>query len=51
MIGIVTALTEKSITVATTDKKNVEVALTGTTTYEKGTSPQLGKIRRLAIGS
>jgi hypothetical protein len=43
VIGIVTALTNKSVTVETTDKKSIEVALTETTTYEKGTSPATWK--------
>ena len=30
-----TALSDKSVTVETTDKKNVDVALVDTTTYEK----------------
>ena len=38
VIWTVTALTEKSITVTTTDKQNVGVVLTATTTYEKGTA-------------
>jgi hypothetical protein len=35
VIGVITALTDKSVTVETTDKKSVEVALTDTTTYAK----------------
>ena len=35
VIGIVMAVTDKSVTVETTDKKSVEVVLVGTTTYEK----------------
>ena len=38
VIGTVTALTEKSITVTTADKQNVGVVLTANTTYEKGTA-------------
>ena len=48
VIGTVTALTEKSITVTTTDKQNVGVVLTATTTYEKGTS--LAAWKDLKIG-
>ena len=45
VIGTVTALTEKSITVTTTDKQNVAVVLTATTTYEKRVRHwQLGRI-------
>lgn len=39
VMGIVTALTDKSVTVQTADKKTVEVVLTSATTYEKGTQP------------
>jgi hypothetical protein len=35
VIGVVTALTNKSVTVETTDKKSVDVVLAGTTTYAK----------------
>ena len=35
VIGIVTALTDKSVTVETTDKKSVDVVLADTTTYAK----------------
>ena len=35
VIGVVTALTDKSVTVETTDKKSVNVVLDATTTYEK----------------
>lgn len=35
VMGIVTALTDRSVTVQTTDKKNVEVVLSDSTTYEK----------------
>jgi diaminopimelate decarboxylase len=35
VIGVVTALTDKSVTVETTDKKSVDVVLAGTTTYAK----------------
>lgn len=48
VIGTVTALTEKSITVTTTDKQNVGVVLTATTTYEKGTA--LAAWKDLKIG-
>jgi hypothetical protein len=43
VIGTVTAFTEKSITVTTTDKQNVGVVLTAATTYEKGTAPAAWK--------
>ena len=43
VMGTVTALTEKSVTVETTDKKSVEVALTSTTTYEKDSQPAAWK--------
>ena len=43
VMGTVTALTEKSVTVQNTDKKNVEVMLTAATTYEKGTQPAAWK--------
>ena len=43
VMGTVTALTDKSVTVETADKKTVEVALTATTTYEKGTQPAAWK--------
>ena len=48
VIGTVTALTEKSITVTTTDKQNVGVVLTAATTYEKGTA--LAAWKDLKIG-
>ncbi|MBN9615389.1 MAG: hypothetical protein BGO25_03295 [Acidobacteriales bacterium 59-55] len=35
VMGVVTALSHKSVTVETTDKKSVEVVLADTTTYEK----------------
>ena len=35
VVGIVMAVSDKSVTVETTDKKSVEVVLVGTTTYEK----------------
>jgi hypothetical protein len=35
VIGVVTALTDKSVTVETTDKKSVDVVLADTTTYAK----------------
>lgn len=43
VMGTVTALTDKSVTVQTSDKKSVEVALTSTTTYVKGTQPAAWK--------
>lgn len=39
----VTALTDKSVTVQTSDKKTVQVVLTATTTYEEGTQPSSWK--------
>lgn len=39
VMGIVTALTDKSVTVETKDKKAVEVVLSDTTTYEKTGKP------------
>jgi hypothetical protein len=48
VIGTVTALTEKSITVTTADKQSVGVVLTQTTTYEKGTA--LAAWKDLKIG-
>ena len=33
VVGVVTALTDKSVTVETTDKKSVKVVLADTTTY------------------
>ena len=35
VVGVVTALTDKSVTVETTDKKSVKVVLTDATTYAK----------------
>src|SRR6266702_3014250 len=35
VVGTVTALTDKAVTVETTDKKSVEVVLSDSTTYEK----------------
>ncbi len=35
IIGVITSLTDKSVTVETTDKKSVNVVLADTTTYEK----------------
>ena len=43
VMGTVTALTDTSVTVQTTDNKSVEVALTPTTTYVKGTQPAAWK--------
>jgi hypothetical protein len=39
VIGTITALTDKSVTVETTDKRSVEVVLVDTTTYEKASKP------------
>jgi hypothetical protein len=43
VMGTVTALTDSTITVTTTDKRSVEVVLTETTTYENGTKPATRK--------
>ena len=43
VMGTVTALTDKSVTVATTDNKSVEIALTEETTYENGSKPSTRK--------
>lgn len=39
VIGIVTTLTDKSVTVQTTDNQSVAVVLGDTTTYEKSKKP------------
>jgi hypothetical protein len=39
VMGTATALTEKSITVTTTDQKIVQIALTESTTYQTGSQP------------
>lgn len=43
VMGTVKALTDKSVTVQTTDNKSVEVVLTSSTTYVKGTQPAAWK--------
>lgn len=43
VMGTVTTLTDKSVTVQTSDKKTVKVVLIATTTYEKGTQPSSWK--------
>jgi len=43
VMGTVTALTSKSVTVQTADRKRVEVVLTSTTTYVKGSQPAAWK--------
>jgi hypothetical protein len=48
VIGTVTALTDTSVTVQTTDNKSVEVLLTSATTYVKGAQP--AKWKDLKIG-
>ena len=48
VMGTVTGLTDTSVTVETTDKKTVEVALTDATTYQNGTKPSNRK--ELKIG-
>ena len=39
-MGTVTALTDKTVTVTSTDKRSIEVVLTETTTYENGSKPE-----------
>jgi hypothetical protein len=39
VMGTATALTEKSITVKTTDQRIVQIALTESTTYQSGSKP------------
>lgn len=39
VMGTVTAMTDHSVTVETTDKKSVEVLLTDTTTFMDGSKP------------
>lgn len=39
VMGTATALTEKSVTVQTTDQKIVQIALTESTTYQSGSQP------------
>ena len=48
VMGTVTALTDKTVTVSTADKKNIEVLLTETTTYENGT--KLATRKDLKVG-
>jgi hypothetical protein len=48
VMGIVTAMTENSVTVETTDKKMVEVAFTGATTFVQGTKP--GDRKEMKVG-
>ena len=43
VMGTVTALTDTSITVETTGKKTVQVALTDETTFQNGTKPSTKK--------
>jgi type 1 fimbria pilin len=43
VMGTVTALSDSSITVETTDKKTVEVALTDVRTYENGSKQSTSK--------
>jgi type 1 fimbria pilin len=43
VMGTVTALSDSSITVETTDKKTVEVALNDVTTYENGSKQSTSK--------
>jgi hypothetical protein len=48
VMGTVTAVTDKSVTVETADKKTVEVALTDTTTYQNGSKP--ATLKDLKVG-
>ena len=48
VMGTVTGMTDTSVTVETTDKKTVEVQLTGTTTYMNG--PKASERKELKIG-
>ena len=43
VMGTVTALTETSMTVETTDKKTVQIALMDTTTFQNGAKPSTKK--------
>lgn len=43
VMGTVTALTENSVTVVTSENKSIVVVLVETTTYEKGTQPAVRK--------
>lgn len=47
VMGTVTALTDTSVTVETTDKKTVVVALTGETVYLNGSKPAVQKDLRV----
>jgi preprotein translocase subunit YajC len=48
VMGTVTAMTENSITVETTDKKTMEVQLTDSTTFLNGSKP--GSRKELKVG-
>ena len=48
VMGTVTSLTDKSVTVETADKKSVEVALTDSTTYQNGSKP--AALKDLKVG-
>ena len=48
VMGTVTAMTDNSVTVETTDKKTVEVHLTDTTTYLNGSKP--GTRKEMKVG-
>src|SRR5712691_9339386 len=43
VMGTVTALTDTSMTVETTDKKTVQITLTDATTFQSGTKPSTKK--------
>jgi hypothetical protein len=43
VMGTVTALTDTSMTVETTDKKTVQIALTDATTFQNGSKPSTKK--------
>ena len=48
VMGTVTAMTDNSVTVETTDKKTVEVQLTDTTTFLNGSKP--GNRKEMKVG-
>jgi hypothetical protein len=48
VMGIITGMTDNSVTVETTDKKTVEVQLTDTTTFLNGSKP--GTRKEMKVG-
>ena len=48
VMGTVTAVTDNSVTVETTDKKTVEIEFTDTTTFMNGSKP--GNRKELKVG-